>query len=251
MNIYITITQETTKMFPMHKHNAVEFMCYEKGTGHLKTQNGDYGFKEGTVIVIPPGVVHGSTSDNNFVNICVHADVDIPDSAIHYFYDGTGQQRKLFQLLRDLYFSGNANENAVFFLTMALKEMIYHPIIAANENGDINIQVRRVYEQIVKDFQKPNFDLVGLLSTTGYNEDYFRKCFTEQYSLSPKKYLDKLRLDYAAGLINTYGDKLEIGQVASMCGYDDLLYFSKKFKTRFGCSPTKYRAENSLNSTKK
>lgn len=246
MDINMTVTQENTKFFPMHKHDKVEFMCYIKGTGHLRTDVGNFAFKEGTVVVIPSGIRHGSEADDDFVNICVHADINIPDIGLHYIYDGTSQQRKLFELLRELYFSGNY-ENAISLLTMALRELIYHPTNGSAGSVDVNAQVREIYEKIIKNFQNCDFDLTKTIESTGYNEDYFRERFKECYGITPKYHLYQLRMDYAAGLIMTYGNTLEIGRIASLCGYDDALYFSKKFKKFFGCSPSRYVTGNITN----
>jgi len=50
----------------MHKHNNYEIMFYLCGTGNLRTQNKDYSFSPGSIIVVPPGIEHGSTSKDGF-----------------------------------------------------------------------------------------------------------------------------------------------------------------------------------------
>ena len=41
-------------------------------------------------------------------------------------------------------------------------------------------------------------------------------------------------------LTSLWTNAYSINEIAQMCGYDDALYFSRVFKKRFGCSPTKY-----------
>lgn len=239
MDVRMTVTQENTRSYPMHSHDMLEMMCYISGNGVLRTSEGDYEFKEGTVIAVPPGIVHASHSEDSFVNICVHANTTVPGRHIHYIKESTAHQRSLFELLRDLYFTGNGYENTIMLLVMALKELVYLPVEEKRE--DVDIKVRNVYEKIVLEFQNADFDLSGIISDTGYTDDYFREKFRSCYGITPKAHLDTLRMDYATSLMKSNDTKkLEVSQIARMCGYKDALYFSKKFKNIYGCSPKKY-----------
>ena len=66
MNLQINCTQDGIKTYPMHKHNNYEIMLYLKGTGYLRTKNARYAFSPGSIIIVPPGMEHGSTSKNGF-----------------------------------------------------------------------------------------------------------------------------------------------------------------------------------------
>lgn len=242
MDVRMTVTQENTKEYPMHSHDAVELMCYIQGNGVLRTSKGDFKFKEGTVIAVPPGVVHASHSANNFCNICVHIKTLAHDNQIHYIFEGTPEQRALFELLRDLYFTGNDYENAITLLVMALKELVYLPV--ENKKNDVDIKVQKVYKDIVLLFKNCNFDLAHIIAQTGYTDDYFRERFRARYGITPKAHLDAMRMDYAVSLIRSQeGKNLEVSKIAQICGYHDALYFSKKFKKIYGCSPKNFSKE--------
>ena len=36
-------------------------------------------------------------------------------------------------------------------------------------------------------------------------------------------------------------DRLKITDIAYACGFNDISYFNRRFRARFGCSPTQYR----------
>ncbi len=57
-----------------------------------------------------------------------------------------------------------------------------------------------------------------------------------------------LRLDKASAmLVDDRNCMLKISDVAASCGFNELSYFHRSFRRRFGASPAKYRL-NSLNS---
>lgn len=71
------------------------------------------------------------------------------------------------------------------------------------------------------------------------NKNYVCSLFTKHLHLSPKQYLQKLRLERACHLLlNTRED---VKLIAHSVGYEDALLFSKVFKRRFGCSPKAFR----------
>lgn len=81
------------------------------------------------------------------------------------------------------------------------------------------------------------------------NEDYAKMCgiskyhfihlFTECKGCSPSKYKSDLLMQKAGELVGI--SKLSMNEIAQMLGFEDPLYFSKKFRAYFGVSPSAYR----------
>lgn len=71
----------------------------------------------------------------------------------------------------------------------------------------------------------------------GISDTYFRKLFREQYGMTPQSYVLSKRLSHAHAIIRS-GDFNTIGEVATIVGFNDPLYFSKAFKKAYGMSPT-------------
>ncbi len=67
----------------------------------------------------------------------------------------------------------------------------------------------------------------------------FTHVFTEIYGLSPYRYMLSLRLEQATDLL--LYSTLSIGEIATQCGFNDSLYFSRLFSKNFGISPSRYR----------
>jgi len=67
---------------------------------------------------------------------------------------------------------------------------------------------------------------------------YFRKLFKAQFGLSPQKYIENLRMNYAISLMQS--GIFKIKEIAYMSGYSDYKYFSVFFRKYMGISPSEY-----------
>lgn len=67
----------------------------------------------------------------------------------------------------------------------------------------------------------------------------FNRFFSSQTGLTPKKYVDKLKMEYAKEkLENT---KQTLNEISEKLGYNNPFHFSKRFKQLTGFSPKEYR----------
>ena len=69
---------------------------------------------------------------------------------------------------------------------------------------------------------------------------YFRKLFETVYGTSPIRYLHRLRMEKAKGML--LSDYDSIGQIAESVGYGSIYHFSKMFHSYVGISPTAFAA---------
>ena len=77
-----------------------------------------------------------------------------------------------------------------------------------------------------------------------YSEDYIRYIFKNKTGFSPLDFLTKLRIEHAQKLLDIYGDNISVAEVAEACGFDDSVYFSRRFKQFTSLSPTQYKNGN-------
>lgn len=100
--------------------------------------------------------------------------------------------------------------------------------------------VRRVAERLEADYASP-LRVDELAAGSGVSASYLRKRFVERYGLSPKAYLQRLRMEHAVRrLMHT---NASVKEIARECGFADELHFSKAFKKYCGSSPATYRKE--------
>lgn len=73
------------------------------------------------------------------------------------------------------------------------------------------------------------------------SKDYIRNLFVKFYGVSPKSYIQNVRMERAKKLLSK--TQTDISLIANSVGYDDPLLFSKMFKKYYSVSPTKFREE--------
>ena len=97
---------------------------------------------------------------------------------------------------------------------------------------------RKAFEYIKANFSN-QLKIGELAHELGISRTYLYTCFKELYKVSPKNFLNTVRMEHAASLL--IAKYLNIGQVAHYVGFEDELAFSKAFKEFYQLSPSEYR----------
>ena len=85
------------------------------------------------------------------------------------------------------------------------------------------------------------------LGNVPYNPDYFRRAFRDRLGLTPTKYRELKRMEFA---VNRLSMGLPVKAVALELGYTDPYFFSRMFKKYIGTSPSRYRDRDRLDSAR-
>ncbi len=73
----------------------------------------------------------------------------------------------------------------------------------------------------------------------GVSRSQLYRAFMTKYGVSPKEYIDVLRINIAKKLLSN--EELSIAEVCYSSGFSDPLYFSAVFKKKIGASPSDWR----------
>lgn len=105
-------------------------------------------------------------------------------------------------------------------------------------NSDTYTLMQNVREEmLLHSDEKVNLEQLAL--KTGYSVSRFCELYRKFYQSSPIADLMNVRINEAKNhLLMT--DK-SVGEIAQLCGFESIHYFSKVFKNKVGCSPTQYR----------
>lgn len=90
--------------------------------------------------------------------------------------------------------------------------------------------------QIDKDFSK---ELIGKRFYLSYS--HLAAVFRKEKGISMGQYHNAARMNKACNLLRS--TLMSVGEIAECLGFSDMLYFSKKFHTFSGVSPTEYRKQ--------
>lgn len=237
MNIYVSITDDGVKAYPPHKHNHPEIMTYLKGSGYLYTPERNYTFEEGTVIIVPAGIIHGSVSDRPFVNISIGGEFEglLPcGNSVVSYSKGSDIPTDFARIIFKNRYSGND----------ILKNLCNAYVMFLAQNMQFGNTINSAIDKIITEINDHAFDsnigLNGILNSSGYAEDYTRTQFKKFTGKTPISFLTDIRISRACFLINVYGKKLSMQEIAYRCGFVDYSYFSKRFKTVCGIAPKEH-----------
>lgn len=93
-------------------------------------------------------------------------------------------------------------------------------------------------------FAEPDCTVEKLAKISNVSTVYFRKLFKSKFGIGPKKYINTLRIEYAARLLAQ--THMTIVQIAEQSGFADSKHFASAFKELYKTTPTKFRSEDAL-----
>jgi AraC-like DNA-binding protein len=215
-------------------------MYYFSGEGRLATEGEGIPFERGSIIIVPPGIVHGSVSEGGFVNISIGGDFNhllMFEGPIKLQDNHRADGERLARLILENRYS---DDDYLWALCTA-----YIRFLLQNTRCDNRIDqaVAKIISAITENFCDLDFNLAALLRQSGYAEDYIRAEFRRVTASTPVQFLTKMKIDHARRLLEIYGRSITVAEVAEACGFEDAVYFSKRFKQFTGVSPEAYKKQ--------
>ena len=125
---------------------------------------------------------------------------------------------------------------ALFYEILALMQ---REGVAIADNTQRDMHEAAAYLQ--KHFTDPVLSISALAKRFSVSEAYFRRRFAAVHGVSPKQYIDALRIGLAVTLLGSgYYSQVEI---AARCGYSDAKYFRTAFRRKTGVTPAQCARE--------
>ena len=138
----------------------------------------------------------------------------------------------------------------LFSLWVSKNEGYYFECISLLYKIFAELQKRNYIPQNQYDLIKPAIKLIEenflgnkisvpyLADKCGISEVYLKKIFIKRFGVSPIKYIIQLKINHACDLLRS--ECYSIRQVANLCGYEDVYYFSRQFKSYVGATPSDF-----------
>ena len=134
---------------------------------------------------------------------------------------------------------GKIRENGEYLLHFCLEYAEY----ITQLRGRAAQGVLRDVEKEIHARYAENISLREMSQKFFINSAYLGQIFKKKYGQSFKDYLTDVRIHEAAKMLAATDKKVIL--IAEEVGYKDSDYFVQKFIDRMGCTPSKYRRDNS------
>lgn len=86
---------------------------------------------------------------------------------------------------------------------------------------------------------KKDVSLTKLASVVGLHPTYFSRLFKQEMGMNFSDFMTVLRMDRAQELLKT--QEMSVQEIADACGFSDVSYFCRKFKSVVGTTPSAWR----------
>ena len=231
-------------------YNKFYLICNDEGW--LKIGGQEYFPKPSQFFVMPAGVLqsYSTISKNTFEKYWCHFTATIGDMNLfdiiqlpHYI--NIPDRFELERLFRDLI---SCNENNEIASPLRVKALLLEIISYFIENTVIekillstSTSVEKLNHVLnyIETHLSEDISVEELASIVHFHPNYFIRFFKKHLGTSPIHYINRIRLEKAKNLLGI--SDMAISEIADKIGFNDLFYFSRKFKSHTGFSPSEFR----------
>ncbi len=250
----------------MHWHNETEIIVIKKGEAVVEVDLKAYDAKEGNMILILPGQLHSIHQKDS----CT---VEYENILFETAFLDNGRRDKCGSLLSSL-FEGRLSHSTMIdhnlpyyssaadyiekidalcskkshgyqlgvkgFLMSFIFEIInYHKDAAEISSKSRSVEKVKLILSYISENYSENISVQDAADVCFYSKSHFMKFFKSAIGESFTSYLSGYRLKIASQLLVSTSDS--VLDIAGKTGFDNLSYFNRLFKARFGVTPLQYR----------
>jgi YesN/AraC family two-component response regulator len=223
-----------------HSHPGWEIVCYLCCSGKIFIANKEYSFQHGSIIFIPPNLLHYEVAENEMTIGCLGVKTlfNMENKVYHFMDNSNSDFFNIFKQLDTVYKLKPVNFERI---QDGLLNIMEQYALSWNSSKHKNTLVDELEYRLIEVISKKDVRLENLLDNIPVCGSYLRKLFKAETGKSPMEYLMDLRMENAKQLMSN--TSLTIKNVASLVGFSDPYYFSRAFKKVTGKYPSQWRNE--------
>lgn len=251
---------------PLHWHDEMEIIYIKKGHGYVTVDFKQYKVSGSTIVLILPGQLHSIEQYDDlsmeYENIIFNVNMLLPRTEdtsstefLRPFLSGQISVPSVFSIVSDYYNDLSACVDACdeicktkpvgydLFIKAKLYEFFF--ILSNRCRNDKNPRKAKSLEKmkIIFKYIENNYmhkiSIAEVAAAVEFSESHFMRYFKENMGTSFVDYLREYRLDMAARLLLV--SDATIISIAGEVGFDNLSYFNRAFKQKYGVTPRAYR----------
>ena len=239
MNIVYCHKRTTNTTTNPHAHEEWEIQLMLSGTETAIINGITYSINENDVMIIPPGAMHQEFPHNDFLNISLCA-YELPFSDVTIVNDYDKDIAALFELILKVMTEKDTDYGIIADSLIDTMCRFIKKYAESNCKHTFTVELKN---QLYENISNSDFNISDAILKMGFNLDYFRRCFKEDFGTTPHEHLTDMRIELAKKTLRDDAI-LSIERIAYLCGYSDSFYFSKVFKKHTGLTPRDYRKKH-------
>ena len=248
----------------LHWHEEMEIIAVKKGKGRITVDTVSYPVEEGDILAVFPGQLHaiscGSGERMEYENIIFDLELlggsgDVaaekyllplqsgrlalpmrltPDDWSYDWAANCLRAAEEFNKIKDIGYELCIKGELLLFLAALV-----------GREGDLppvdNADTRRLKTalQLVEEHYMEDISIDRAAAACGCSASHFMRWFKAMTAQSFTAFLNEHRLNAAAAALRA-GDDTVLA-IAESCGFENLSYFNRMFKRKFGLTPREYR----------
>ena len=267
-NTYLCSIPLDFSKVPVHWHEEMELIYIKKGKGVVTVDFKQHTVTGPTIVLILPGQLHSidqfgdeiieyeniifnynmlisknpDYADTNFITPLIRGKITVPTvfTPVYPYYEDVARpidacdeicktKPQGYQLfIKSMLFQ------FFFILDNRCRNLTPPP-----KNKTAIDKMRIVLKYVENNYPK-KITIADIAEVAGFSESHFMRYFKETMGTSFIDYLKDYRLTMAARLLQSSDNA--IIDIASDVGFDNISYFNRSFKAKYGVSPRNYRS---------
>lgn len=243
-----------------HWHSEFEIIKIISGNLKIRLNRREFIAKKGDVVFVNSETVHGAEPDNcvyecivlahelliaedkvcgNFITALLDHVIAVND----HFKEGDGEIINAINALFDVMKKGGCYFESIGALYTVfgtiIQNKLYKSAAGLNDGNTLrNAKFKKVLSYMRKNYSN-QLTLEQIADVAGMSPKYFCYFFKEMTQKTPVSYLNTYRIEQAARKLLT--TDMSVTDIAYVCGFNDLSYFIKTFKSTKGITPNAFR----------
>lgn len=273
-NTYLCSIPHDFPGVPLHWHSEVELIVIKKGRGIVSSDFQKRPVTSGDIIIIRPGQLHSIEQDGNYVmeyeNIIFKPDLLIAGSAdlcaakfITPFMEGKFPSESYLTPALSWYQPASECIREIDLLCATRPEgyqlavkgnlfLFFFLLISNRQKKETasalqtkSLEKMKTILKYVEEHYAEHIAIDDMALITYYSKSHFMKFFKAHMGVGFIEYLNDYRLTMSELLLRSSDDP--VIEIAQKCGFDNLSYFNRIFKRKYGQSPGRWRQSASKN----
>ncbi|MCX7845427.1 MAG: AraC family transcriptional regulator [Dictyoglomaceae bacterium] len=248
-------------VFNPHWHNEFEILYLEKGRAKFYIDGKEFILADNQFLFVNCGSIHSGEELEKTMAYAIVFDLRLlcseePDSCKHKFFvplrDGKFLvpsfindeilQRNVYKIIEIFKVKPYGYELLIKALLYEIFWEIFNRYITKSSfSGELISKLEKIKDVLIYidiNYQKP-ITLEELSEKANISKFYLCRIFKDLLHMSPIEYINKVRVEKATEFLRN--TDMSISDIAFECGFNNISYFIKVFKTYMKITPLKYR----------